>query len=336
MTAQVLPCSRCGERPRAFLSRVCGPCFLPEWQEYSDSQQAVWVDLCGAGAAVGIEPGSCQTKVGWERAYCPTHSAAFMAALDQPVSTVLAPKARGKAQPADMSPEAVAARAQASRREAEALAWVAAYTGTWGLPLDLKADRRWGTKYMTLSERQVEVLLAARDRDAAQAQAAQADPAQAEARAFLASISSDEHLADARRGFTFLADMAAQAPGRPFSERQLAAIQNARARRQPVQTGAQVTEIGLYRAADGTVYKVQTARQSGHLYAKRLTVFGQGSATFEFEQGAIRKLRPQDRMTAEDAAAFGHQFGVCAVCGAALTDPESVERGIGPVCATRV
>lgn len=33
--------------------------------------------------------------------------------------------------------------------------------------------------------------------------------------------------------------------------------------------------------------------------------------------------------------AYGHETGVCAICGLTLTNPESIERGIGPICAER-
>jgi hypothetical protein len=36
------------------------------------------------------------------------------------------------------------------------------------------------------------------------------------------------------------------------------------------------------------------------------------------------------------AIAYGKKFGKCAVCHRELSDPESIERGIGPVCATRM
>lgn len=36
------------------------------------------------------------------------------------------------------------------------------------------------------------------------------------------------------------------------------------------------------------------------------------------------------------AVAYGKKYGRCAVCHRELTDPESIERGIGPVCATRM
>jgi hypothetical protein len=33
------------------------------------------------------------------------------------------------------------------------------------------------------------------------------------------------------------------------------------------------------------------------------------------------------------AIAFGKEFGVCSICSRTLTDPDSIERGIGPICA---
>lgn len=35
------------------------------------------------------------------------------------------------------------------------------------------------------------------------------------------------------------------------------------------------------------------------------------------------------------AIAYGKEYGVCALCGRDLSDPISVERGIGPICAER-
>ena len=32
---------------------------------------------------------------------------------------------------------------------------------------------------------------------------------------------------------------------------------------------------------------------------------------------------------------FGRETGACSVCGRTLTDPESVQRGIGPICAQK-
>ena len=35
------------------------------------------------------------------------------------------------------------------------------------------------------------------------------------------------------------------------------------------------------------------------------------------------------------AVRYSKHFTVCAVCGSPLSDPESMERGLGPVCAER-
>lgn len=112
--------------------------------------------------------------------------------------------------------------------------------------------------------------------------------------------------------------------------------------------GDPVTEPGLYRKATATgqdsIYKVQRSKQSGGLYAKVLMPIGGKRLTesgevvnweFQYDRGAIRSLRASDRMTLEQAKAFGIRFGVCCVCGRTLVDAESVAQGIGPVCAGR-
>jgi hypothetical protein len=103
---------------------------------------------------------------------------------------------------------------------------------------------------------------------------------------------------------------------------------------------------GMY-AKDGRFFRVLRSRESGRLYAKELVeatthdapVFGkvpQGRGTFEYAKGAIFELRPEDRMTLEQAAEYGQLHGWCCVCGRHLTDPKSVAAGIGPVCAGKV
>lgn len=96
-----------------------------------------------------------------------------------------------------------------------------------------------------------------------------------------------------------------------------------------------VTEDGMYRTADGTIWKVQRAiHGTGNLYAKRLNPpasYG-GRATFTFVPGAIRDLVPADRMSLEDARAFGALYGTCCNCGRTLTNETSIDLGIGPVC----
>lgn len=91
---------------------------------------------------------------------------------------------------------------------------------------------------------------------------------------------------------------------------------------------------GIYKLGED-IYKVQKAHYgSGYLYAKRL-VFKPGTdekPRFVFEKGAISKLSPENRMTLEEAKAFGALYGFCCNCGRILTDEQSIEDGIGPIC----
>jgi hypothetical protein len=94
-----------------------------------------------------------------------------------------------------------------------------------------------------------------------------------------------------------------------------------------------ITEEGVYQNAEGDIFRVQRSRESGNLYAKRLDIFEGG---FVYEAGLLRKITPSDRLGVEQAKALGVQYGFCVVCGILLTDPKSVEQGIGPVCIKRV
>ena len=94
---------------------------------------------------------------------------------------------------------------------------------------------------------------------------------------------------------------------------------------------------GMYRF-DGEIYRVQTSRTSGHLYAKRYIAPATpgAHASFVYAPGVILKLRPEHRMTLAEATAHGAEYGTCCVCGRTLTVTASIEAGIGPVCASRV
>ncbi len=54
---------------------------------------------------------------------------------------------------------------------------------------------------------------------------------------------------------------------------------------------------------------------------------------FQYAQGAINKIKPEDKMSLEEAKEFGHLYGVCCVCGRTLTNESSIEAGIGPRAA---
>lgn len=98
-------------------------------------------------------------------------------------------------------------------------------------------------------------------------------------------------------------------------------------------------EAGIYRVGD-EVFKVQLAiHGSGRPYAKRLVVTtdedGHPVGKFVFADGALSKISADDKLSLDEARAFGQLYGVCVSCGATLTDETSITNGLGPVCARK-
>lgn len=91
-----------------------------------------------------------------------------------------------------------------------------------------------------------------------------------------------------------------------------------------------------YYLQEDTVYKVVASKSTGNLYAKALHSTEHGSASWDYAPGAMKHLRAAHRLTLDQAREMGTRLGACVICGKALTDPDSVERGIGPVCAARI
>lgn len=92
-----------------------------------------------------------------------------------------------------------------------------------------------------------------------------------------------------------------------------------------------ITQPGFYEL-DGNIYKVKQGR-SGRLYALHVT---QGDTKGTFASGVVFRLTEDMKLTEERASAFGRITGQCLICGRTLTDPSSIDRGIGPVCASRM
>ena len=283
-----------------------------------------------------IWPSGCPEVIEYQdNTYCPEHMVAVRALYDAPFTDARVSASTGGHKAADMSPAAVAARKLAKAREFEALAYVTSYTGSWGLPLDIRASEKWGTKYMHLTERQVDALLSGKARDAereAARVAALATAAFDPLRVWLAKP-------ETWRSSSFLASLASQARSRGLSPRQREAAQrimDEQIARPEASTGVvePVTE-GMYRTPEDVIYKVVKAvHGSGRLYAQRLVIEGT-SGRFEYAGGAIRSLRAEWKMTLEQAKEFGSLYGFCVRCGATLTDDVSIKAGIGPICAGR-
>lgn len=100
---------------------------------------------------------------------------------------------------------------------------------------------------------------------------------------------------------------------------------------------------GLYVVDEGgvsSIYKVQVSKTSKKQYAKYLDMSGVPATKASFEYAGRSPLgkiaRDGVALTYEKAVELGHLYGICAICGALLEDPKSVEAGIGPVCKRKV
>jgi hypothetical protein len=85
---------------------------------------------------------------------------------------------------------------------------------------------------------------------------------------------------------------------------------------------------------EGAIYKVQLS-QNGRLYAKLLVRQAGGGWHFEYAPGAVYKLSEETKMDLEQGKQFGALYGTCCVCGRTLTNEDSIEAGIGPICAEK-
>lgn len=107
---------------------------------------------------------------------------------------------------------------------------------------------------------------------------------------------------------------------------------------------AQDLEDGIYRTADGTIYKVyHTVHGANVQVAKELIVTKTGvdengkptfDGTFEYMgKRPLAKLTPAMRLTQDEAKQFGLVYSFCINCTRDLTREESIHVGYGPTCA---
>lgn len=112
---------------------------------------------------------------------------------------------------------------------------------------------------------------------------------------------------------------------------------------QPPTTYAVVERL-MCHPADGSLIRVTAVRDG---LPAAVSVYGDGagwSRSMSVLAGAGREVlddisrhAPAARaVTAERAAAYGQQTGVCLLCGTALTDDASRRRGMGPECAKKL
>lgn len=101
----------------------------------------------------------------------------------------------------------------------------------------------------------------------------------------------------------------------------------------------EMAQPGYYVKDNGDYLVVVENKNKTATYAKRLEVQKapgrRARARWVYAPGEGTLVAHMTPMTLVQAAKFGHLHGVCFVCCKALTDPASVQRGIGPVCAKK-
>lgn len=91
-----------------------------------------------------------------------------------------------------------------------------------------------------------------------------------------------------------------------------------------------ITKPGLYESIDG-IYLVRPTRDGQRLYAEQLFIDDDG-IDHKYSSGAIYRLYPEDQMPRARAIELMRRCRHCLVCRRALKDPNSIERGMGPIC----
>lgn len=107
----------------------------------------------------------------------------------------------------------------------------------------------------------------------------------------------------------------------------------------PAAAEAPEIEAGVYVIHGDEYVRVYFGQQSGRMLAKRIHMEqdgGEWTVHYEYLGAAARVLVPAatpERLSLEEVGSLGITTNHCLVCGRRLDDPESVDRGIGPVCA---
>ena len=145
------------------LSRHCGPCGDAAADAWEAAGQSTWTETCKWSA----EPCKTRVDVPGPNRYCLPHARGFYVLLNSPIESL-------PQEEIDEHHEAQKAAARgpadpiAKARHNDAIAYVKAWSEppalTPGFILDIRADRRWGTKYLRLGKRLVEKVLDYRDR----------------------------------------------------------------------------------------------------------------------------------------------------------------------------
>lgn len=99
------------------------------------------------------------------------------------------------------------------------------------------------------------------------------------------------------------------------------------------QPKADEPDVGVYLDAAGRILRVYAGQKSGCMLAKQVIVEDGEFVRYDYVGRAAGRVTAQQRLSLEEVGQMGVATGSCLLCGRRLDDPESVDRGVGPVCA---
>ena len=86
---------------------------------------------------------------------------------------------------------------------------------------------------------------------------------------------------------------------------------------------------------DEQVIKVVKSPYARNPFGLTVKTLNPDLGVWELAAPLLRLLKPEHKMTLEQAQAYGRLTGRCCRCAAILTDSDSIERGLGPICASK-
>lgn len=109
---------------------------------------------------------------------------------------------------------------------------------------------------------------------------------------------------------------------------------------------------GIYAMKEDVYKVVKAVHGSGKPYAKKLVletmtddddvvIINEGTGEpmrkgfWAYAPGVVNELKPEMLMSQEEQQAYGKLYGACVRCGATLTNEDSIDYGMGPVCRTK-
>jgi hypothetical protein len=101
--------------------------------------------------------------------------------------------------------------------------------------------------------------------------------------------------------------------------------------KEPKKVAGKTVGDGFY-CHDGAYYKAQYGAKTNNLYCKKWDGVEWGYVG----QAPLAFLTESDRLTKEQASAFGALYGRCVKCTRRLTDEYSIEHGYGKICAGKL